>query len=319
MRRNPRRIFRIREESPALSNAFSYLKALFADPKTSFLLLAAGAVFLLLLTVLLLRWRVLLRASRRRRVKAKSTRLKMLRELNSFYAFCPVPENMYVLYEAPTKNKFLRFDYDGAYASFVAENADELSERVALTSQNEREYEAYLSEVRALPTHRRADDAALARLKEKTFCRIEDALLEENLLEPPKTGEQVRVICSYDTPAGRRHYEDERVYGADEILSAVEKARASLESEPLEEEDEAERARRERALMTASLRYDILKRDGFRCVLCGRGAADGVKLEVDHVKPVSRGGKTVPGNLRTLCFDCNRGKGASLEEAPNET
>ena len=52
----------------------------------------------------------------------------------------------------------------------------------------------------------------------------------------------------------------------------------------------------------------FLKRDGFRCVLCGRSAADGVKLHVDHIKPIAKGGKTVEFNLRTLCEHCNWGK-----------
>ena len=60
--------------------------------------------------------------------------------------------------------------------------------------------------------------------------------------------------------------------------------------------------------MTDQLRYDIMKRDGFRCQLCGRSQADGVKLHVDHIKPVSKGGKTIPSNLRTLCEQCNLGK-----------
>ncbi len=56
-----------------------------------------------------------------------------------------------------------------------------------------------------------------------------------------------------------------------------------------------------------SLRYRIMKRDGFKCVLCGNTAEDS-KLEVDHIVPVSCGGSTKKENLRTLCFDCNRGK-----------
>jgi len=56
-----------------------------------------------------------------------------------------------------------------------------------------------------------------------------------------------------------------------------------------------------------SLRYDILQRDKFKCVLCGRDAKN-TTLEIDHIIPVVAGGKTVIDNLRTLCFDCNRGK-----------
>ena len=60
--------------------------------------------------------------------------------------------------------------------------------------------------------------------------------------------------------------------------------------------------------MNNSVRYDILKRDRFKCVICGRSAKDGVKLHVDHIIPVSKGGKTEYSNLRTLCDACNFGK-----------
>ena len=64
----------------------------------------------------------------------------------------------------------------------------------------------------------------------------------------------------------------------------------------------------QRQLLTPSLRYDIMKRDGFRCVLCGRTSKDGIALHVDHILPVSKGGQTIPSNLRTLCDVCNLGK-----------
>ena len=70
----------------------------------------------------------------------------------------------------------------------------------------------------------------------------------------------------------------------------------------------------QRKLMTDSLRYDILKRDGFRCVICGRTANDGVKLHVDHIIPIAKGGKTVKENLRTLCEKCNWGKGDKYDK-----
>ena len=65
----------------------------------------------------------------------------------------------------------------------------------------------------------------------------------------------------------------------------------------------------EHAKVTRAMRYDVLRRDGFHCVRCGRGCEDGVRLHVDHVVPVSRGGKSTMDNLQTLCEDCNCGKG----------
>lgn len=74
----------------------------------------------------------------------------------------------------------------------------------------------------------------------------------------------------------------------------------------------------ERVKMSASLRYEILKRDHFKCVLCGRTPAeDNIKLHVDHIIPISKGGKTEWDNLRTLCQDCNLGKSDSMPEIIN--
>lgn len=60
-----------------------------------------------------------------------------------------------------------------------------------------------------------------------------------------------------------------------------------------------------------SMRYKVLTRDDFRCVKCGSSPANekGVKLQIDHIKPYSKGGETVMNNLQTLCRECNIGKG----------
>lgn len=56
-------------------------------------------------------------------------------------------------------------------------------------------------------------------------------------------------------------------------------------------------------------RFEVFKRDGFKCQYCGRSAPDAV-LEVDHVIPVAKGGTNDILNLITSCRDCNNGKGA---------
>ncbi len=74
----------------------------------------------------------------------------------------------------------------------------------------------------------------------------------------------------------------------------------------------------ERIKLTAGLRWMILKRDNFRCCICGKGAEEGVKLEVDHKRPVKKWGKTEEENLWTMCGSCNRGKGVTYQDLPNE-
>ncbi len=61
----------------------------------------------------------------------------------------------------------------------------------------------------------------------------------------------------------------------------------------------------QRSLMTKELREQIAFRDNFTCQICGKYMPDGVGLHIDHIIPVSKGGKSVPSNLRVLCSKCN--------------
>ena len=62
--------------------------------------------------------------------------------------------------------------------------------------------------------------------------------------------------------------------------------------------------------VTPGLRIQVLDRDNFRCVFCGKSPATdiGIKLHIDHIIPFSKGGKTTLDNLQTLCQECNLGK-----------
>lgn len=62
-------------------------------------------------------------------------------------------------------------------------------------------------------------------------------------------------------------------------------------------------------------RFDILKRDNFRCIYCGKSSVeDDVKLEVDHITPVKGKSNRQPieeykdDELVTSCRRCNQGK-----------
>ena len=62
--------------------------------------------------------------------------------------------------------------------------------------------------------------------------------------------------------------------------------------------------------VSLSLRYQVLRRDDFRCVKCGRSPATdrGVQLHVDHIRSWANGGETMLANLQSLCSECNLGK-----------
>ena len=54
--------------------------------------------------------------------------------------------------------------------------------------------------------------------------------------------------------------------------------------------------------------YQIFERDGFKCQYCGKAPQDDVKLVVDHIYPVNKGGSNDANNLITSCYDCNASK-----------
>jgi hypothetical protein len=58
-----------------------------------------------------------------------------------------------------------------------------------------------------------------------------------------------------------------------------------------------------------STRLAIYLRDGMACAYCGGGVEDGVRLELDHVRPASKGGGNEPANLITACQRCNGSRG----------
>lgn len=57
-----------------------------------------------------------------------------------------------------------------------------------------------------------------------------------------------------------------------------------------------------------SLRWEVFKRDDFRCKHCGTRD----HLRADHILPESKGGPTTLENLQTLCRTCNSKKGVKV-------
>lgn len=65
--------------------------------------------------------------------------------------------------------------------------------------------------------------------------------------------------------------------------------------------------------------YDVFKRDGWRCHICGcrtpqrlRGTLDNRAPELDHITPLALGGPHTYANTACACRKCNQQKGAQL-------
>lgn len=55
------------------------------------------------------------------------------------------------------------------------------------------------------------------------------------------------------------------------------------------------------------VRNYVYQRDKYQCQSCGKTSTE-TNLSIDHIFPLSRGGKNDISNLQTLCLTCNKSK-----------
>ena len=107
---------------------------------------------------------------------------------------------------------------------------------------------------------------------------------------------------TYTSPQGRSTRSSYFEFDTEEIIWLYSQVRKILSVQS--------HSKYQRAAMTPQIRESILRRDNWTCRKCGNSIykEPNLLLEVDHIIPISKGGKTEPNNLQTLCWRCNRNK-----------
>lgn len=131
-------------------------------------------------------------------------------------------------------------------------------------------------------------------------------LVSESSLEV----ETYYLMLKYTSDKGRSSREISYELSAENVSLLLERVQADMTAKST--------ASSERAKLTQALRQQILVRDYYTCCNCGLSIQDepNLLLEVDHIVPIAKGGKTVSNNLQTLCWKCNRAKGDDVEFGP---
>ena len=60
---------------------------------------------------------------------------------------------------------------------------------------------------------------------------------------------------------------------------------------------------------TITFEKSVDKDGKYICACCGKKFDNRIFLQVDHIKPMNKGGLTTPENLQILCRECNGTKG----------
>lgn len=238
-----------------------------------------------------------------------SDRYKYILKIRDLYKFNYVMnDTIYV--NVDTLTKFKTFNENKFIEDYVRKNQEHIVKESNKVLENKIHLIQYEADITKAPQFKSRQFCNENNLEYNRYNDIETQECDLITYSNVKTYENIEFIIQYTSPAGRNHYEksiDIDILDLMDILNIIKDKDSYKQSEEYKK-------KHERQLLTPGLRYDIMKRDGFRCVICGRTAEDGVKLHVDHIKPISKGGLTVPENLRTLCQDCNLGKSDKYDE-----
>lgn len=105
-------------------------------------------------------------------------------------------------------------------------------------------------------------------------------------------------------------------YENSDIIEETENEIQEETSKPIKQLEVSDKIDNDTRTIPLRLRFSVFLRDGFRCIACGKSPMThpGTELHCDHTLPWSKGGRTRVDNLKTLCADCNLGKGNMLEQ-----
>jgi len=265
------------------------------------ILLFASILFILLTAGLLIRHR------KRRIVVQTSEALKALDELNYRTRRLLSPEysnTIQIIVKCRSKTQYDGKSLHQCLCQYLAEHFKAFSSIYEAVVADKTVYQEYSEAVLRCEDRIGHGWHKETGLTAGEYRKIETRLFIRGRIPAPSFRLDVRK--TYVSPKKRNHYQDQGFFYVSTLIHICDQLyRISKKKE---------KASAERKLMTNALRYQVLKRDGFCCTICGRSQKDGVVLHIDHIKPIAKGGKTVPSNLRVLCADCNLGKGSSYRE-----
>ncbi len=227
-----------------------------------------------------------------------------LREINSKYNITSLSNYKYNIM-APVRSlqKYRKTFGEDVIGYYVEQNIGGLRDDIALAIKTMRCYHEYIQEVNLLDFETAKDLLKQKKLSRRKFRRYERKLVKRKTIKDPSSV-IAKIEIYYSSPRGKNVYRKTGEYDYGDL--------AYIYKRWLKKQNYKISARYERSLMSDSLRYDVLRRDNFQCCICGAAKKDGVKLHVDHIVPVSKGGKTTMNNLQTLCERCNVGKSNKL-------
>lgn len=168
----------------------------------------------------------------------------------------------------------------------LVEELETLRDAKQIIENYKAEYQQYLGDV---------PDFIMENDEAGFYSRLGFAIIDESVLT-------VEYKFSYTSSGGMAQRSFTVPMTEDTIAELIKVLESKLTASAFTKE--------QRTLMTKKLREYIKNRDNYTCCNCGNSTHNepNLLLEIDHIIPVAKGGRTVEDNLQTLCWKCNRAK-----------
>lgn len=235
-----------------------------------------------------------------------SVYLKRLKEINQHYNFYP---NV-------SLDQFHTYDNEKFYDTVSCKDyliyqlqyiGKQVFNQIDKISANKQQYSKYLNEIKAIAKFGQFR-TSIGKLKLDKLIEIEQRLIENHIYHAPTTQFYLTVTLYCSTMSGRIYNKKCERFSSDDIYILNKRLNNKNGSFYNDREIWDALCRVERGKVSNKMRFSIYERDGYRCCKCGI-SGQYAQLEIDHIIPIAKGGKTTENNLQTLCHKCNTEKG----------
>lgn len=242
-------------------------------------------------------------------VLKNSTCLDLLNEINNRYEFYPdICFDQYHTYDNEVSyNNISCADYLIYQLQFIRKK---LFNQIKNVNINRQQYFKYIDEVKSI-TQFGKFKSPIGRFKLNKLIKAEKQLLEKRTYQAPITQFSLMVTLYCSTINGRIYDRKNESFSVDQIVAFNKKLNNKNGNFYNDREIWDSICRVERGKVSNRMRFSVYERDGYKCRNCGVSESY-ARLEIDHIIPIAKGGKSTYDNLQTLCHRCNVEKGDNL-------
>lgn len=232
--------------------------------------------------------------------------LRILKEINALFTFYP-NVNFDKSHTYDNENFFNTISCEDYLIYELQYQSKEVVADIKKVNYNRAEYQKYIDRIKKVPLGKFG--APTGTLKRQKLEKVEKKYLHNMKIEKPVTQFSITILLLCSKINGYVYDSKQDTFYEEDILNLIKRLNNRSGNYYRDREIWEAICRVERGKVSNKLRFAIYARDGYKCCRCGVSQYNAT-LEIDHIIPISKGGKSTPDNLQTLCHKCNVEKGS---------